>query len=75
MTASVDSATPSAAGLNVSRTAHKASTFGRKAAGSRASVRPNTSRIWLAMMMTAMPAVKATSTLCGMYLISEPSRR
>ena len=40
----------------------KASSFGTKAAGSWASVRPSRSLIWLAKMIVAMPAVKPTVT-------------
>ncbi len=61
--AMVPTATPRAAGVIVSRAAQSAATFSTSAEGSGpASVRPSSSFIWLAAMMTAIPAVKPTVT-------------
>ena len=70
MTAMEAAATAKAAGFKVGAACHKASSFGRKAAGSRpARANPRRSRNWLARIMTAMPAVKPTITEWGMYLM------
>ena len=52
----------SADGLIVPMTPHSASILGMRAPGSWAIVSPRRSWIWLAKMMTAMPAVKPTVT-------------
>ena len=59
-----------AAPLAVPAARASASSLGISAPGSWPdSVMPNRSRIWLAKMMTAMPAVKPMVTACGMYLM------
>ncbi len=70
MIAIVAAATATAIGLIVSIAPASACSFGTNALGSRsASVRPSRSLIWLAAMMTAMPAVKPTVTGNGMNLM------
>ena len=70
MIAAVAAATPSAAGFSVGSAAASAATLGTMAPGSGPErVRPRNSFIWLAKMMTAMPAVKPTVTGWGMNLI------
>ena len=59
----------SAAGLAVGAAAARAASFGRNGPGSWATARPNRSLIWLAAMVTAMPAVNPTVTACGISRI------
>ena len=63
ISATVESATPTAVGLIVSRAAQSAESFSRIGPGSPpASVSPAISLIWLAKMITPMPEVKPTVT-------------
>ena len=74
ITATVPSASAGAAGVTVPRADHSAASFGISSPGSWSRLRPSISRIWLARMMTAMPAVKPTVTGKGMNLTKVPSR-
>ena len=63
MIATPSSETSSASGFSVGSACASATSLGTKAPGSLpSSVRPNSSLIWLAKMMTAMPAVNPTVT-------------
>ena len=62
MKASDAAASPMAGTEVVPSAGRKASNFSRKAAGSRATLSPKRSLIWLAKMISATPAVKPIVT-------------
>ena len=74
ITAMVPSDSATAAGVMVARAAQSAGSFSSSSPGSSVRLRPSNSRIWLAKMITAMPAVKPTVTGKGMNLMKVPSR-
>ena len=76
MIATVPSERATAAGEMVGSACHRTGIFANSGPGSGAlSVRPRRSLIWLAKMITAMPAVKPTVTGKGMNLMKVPSLR
>jgi hypothetical protein len=58
----VSAVTARAEGLSVGSASASAPSLGSSGPGSFSSARPSSSLIWLAKMMTAMPAVKPTVT-------------
>src|SRR5579862_47961 len=69
MTAADNIAIATVAQLSVGRAAQMALNLGSSSEGSCAIVSPSRSLIWLAAMITAMPAVNPTVTGNGMYLM------
>ena len=67
-------ATAIAAGVTLSRAAQRAGIFARISPGSSVTLSPKNARIWLANMITAIPAVNPTVTGNGMNLMKVPSR-
>ena len=60
-------------GVTLARASQRAGIFSSSSPGSCSSVSPKSSLIWLAKMMTAIPAVKPTVTGKGMNLMKVPS--